>query len=225
MRSLRSLFQYFSNLTSKASASAASEVIDVTFANILVKSNNNLTASMASKSKKPTSLTSEVTRGHFLMWTKVKTKIYENPSSLCSHDFCPLCYVFCSIGVYGVEGKSKLCVLSANFPSQCLKITQNVAFEFFQFLAISINFCLIQKWPVWKHCLTASFRFSKTRQNWPFLVFLMNFWPPKMSYLHFRILAFSTNFCPINSDLSGNTIWPQASSCQKLDKTDVFWHF
>ena len=55
------------NLTSKASASAASEVIDVTFANILVKSNNNLTASMASKSKKPTSLTSEVTRGHFLM--------------------------------------------------------------------------------------------------------------------------------------------------------------
>ena len=60
-------FKISVNLTSKASASAASEVIDVTFANILVKSNNNLTASMASKSKKPTSLTSEVTRGHFLM--------------------------------------------------------------------------------------------------------------------------------------------------------------
>ena len=124
-------FKISVNLTSKASASAASEVIDVTFANILVKSNNNLTASMASKSKKPTSLTSEVTRGHFLMRTKFKTKIYENPSSLCSHYFCPLCYVFCSIRVYGVEGKSKLCVLSANFPSQCLKITQNVAFQVF----------------------------------------------------------------------------------------------
>ena len=30
------------------------------------------------------------------------------------------------------------------------------------------------------------------------------------------ILAFSTNFCPIKSDLSGNTVWPQASDFQKL---------
>ena len=32
------------------------------------------------------------------------------------------------------------------------------------------------------------------------------------SHLHLRIfliLAFSTNFCPIKSDLSGNTVWPQ----------------
>ena len=28
--------------------------------------------------------------------------------------------------------------------------------------------------------------------------------------LFFLILTFSTNFCPINIDLSGNTVWPQA---------------
>ena len=39
------------------------------------------------------------------------------------------------------------------------------------------------------------------------------------------ILAFSTNFCPIKSDLSGNTVWPQASGFQKLDKKNHFWHF
>ena len=41
---------------------------------------------------------------------------------------------------------------------------------------------------------------------------------PKMSHLKFSILAFPTNFCPIKSDLSGNTIWPQASGFQKLAK-------
>ena len=39
------------------------------------------------------------------------------------------------------------------------------------------------------------------------------------------ILAFSTNFCPIKTDLSGNTVWPQASGFQKLAKMDHFWHF
>ena len=29
----------------------------------------------------------------------------------------------------------------------------------------------------------------------------------EMSHLSFSILAFSTNFCPIKSDLSGNTVW------------------
>ena len=42
---------------------------------------------------------------------------------------------------------------------------------------------------------------------------------------HFLILAYSTNFCPIKSDLSGNTVWPQASDFQKLAKTEYFWHF
>ena len=47
----------------------------------------------------------------------------------------------------------------------------------------------------------------------------------KMSHLNFWILAFSTNFCPIKTDLSGNTVWPQASGFQKLAKMDHFWHF
>ena len=47
----------------------------------------------------------------------------------------------------------------------------------------------------------------------------------KMSHLIFLILAFSTNFCPIKIDLSGNTVWPQASDFQKLAKMEHFWHF
>ena len=46
-----------------------------------------------------------------------------------------------------------------------------------------------------------------------------------MSDLSFSILAFSTNFFPIKIDLSGNTVWPQASDFQKLAKMDQFWHF
>ena len=38
------------------------------------------------------------------------------------------------------------------------------------------------------------------------------------------ILAFSTNFCPIKTDFSGNTVWPQASVFQKLAKlTIIIW--
>ena len=46
-------------------------------------------------------------------------------------------------------------------------------------------------------------------------------------YLKCRIwiLTFSTNFCPIKSDLSGNTVWPQSSGFQKLAKMDNFWYF
>ena len=47
----------------------------------------------------------------------------------------------------------------------------------------------------------------------------------KMSHLNVWILAFSTNFCPIKADLSGNTVWPQALRFQKLAKIDHFWHF
>ena len=39
------------------------------------------------------------------------------------------------------------------------------------------------------------------------------------------ILAFPTNFCPFKTDLSGNTVWPQASGFQKLAKMNHFWHF
>ena len=48
---------------------------------------------------------------------------------------------------------------------------------------------------------------------------------PKMSHLSFSIMAFSTNYCLLKIDLSGNTVWPQASGFQKLAKMDHFWHF
>ena len=41
----------------------------------------------------------------------------------------------------------------------------------------------------------------------------------------FLILAFSTNFCHIKTDLSGNTVWPQALGFQKLAKMDHFLAF
>ena len=47
----------------------------------------------------------------------------------------------------------------------------------------------------------------------------------KKSYLNFWHLACSTKFCPIENDLSGNTVWPQASGFQKLAKMNHFWHF
>jgi len=47
----------------------------------------------------------------------------------------------------------------------------------------------------------------------------------KMSHLNFWNLAFSTNFCPIKTDLSGNTFWPQALVFPKLAKMDHFWYF
>ena len=45
------------------------------------------------------------------------------------------------------------------------------------------------------------------------------------NYSKCLILAFSTNFCPNKIDLSGNTVWPQASGFQKIAKMDHFWHF
>ena len=47
----------------------------------------------------------------------------------------------------------------------------------------------------------------------------------EMSPLNFWILAFSANFCPIKTDLSGNTVWPQTSGFQKLAKMDHFGDF
>ena len=50
-----------------------------------------------------------------------------------------------------------------------------------------------------------------------------NYW--KCYTLYFPILEFSTNFCPIKSDLSGNTIWMQASGVHKVAKMNHFWYF
>ena len=46
-----------------------------------------------------------------------------------------------------------------------------------------------------------------------------------MSHLNFWILGFSTNFCPIKTDLSGNTVWPQASVFPKNSPNWPFWAF
>ena len=58
------------------------------------------------------------------------------------------------------------------------------------------------------------------------VAFAHNVWKLlKISHLNFLILALSTNFCPIKTDLSGNTVWQQDSAFQKLFKMDNFWHF
>ena len=44
-----------------------------------------------------------------------------------------------------------------------------------------------------------------------------------MSHLKLLILVFSTDFCPIKSDLSGNAVWQQVSGFQKLAKMDHFF--
>ena len=46
-----------------------------------------------------------------------------------------------------------------------------------------------------------------------------------IAFEFFLFFAFSTNFCPIKTDMSGNTVWPQASGFQKLAKMDHFGHF
>ena len=38
----------------------------------------------------------------------------------------------------------------------------------------------------------------------------------------FEFLAFPPNFCPIKTDLSGNTVWPNASDFQLLAKLTIF---
>ena len=46
-----------------------------------------------------------------------------------------------------------------------------------------------------------------------------------MSHLNFSIMAFSINFCPIISDLSGNTVWPQTSGFSKTRQNWLFLAF
>ena len=60
--------------------------------------------------------------------------------------------------------------------AHCLKITQNVAIEFWHFPPIFVLLkltCLVT-------LFDPSFKFSKTCQNGPFLAFLINFCPLKM---------------------------------------------
>ena len=45
-----------------------------------------------------------------------------------------------------------------------------------------------------------------------------------MSHFSIYILAIATNFCPIQSDLSGNANWLKVSGFQNLAKIDHFKH-
>ena len=48
----------------------------------------------------------------------------------------------------------------------------------------------------------------------------------KCRILNFWILAFSTNFCPFNSDLSANTVWQQTYVFENSSKSTIlasFW--
>ena len=47
---------------------------------------------------------------------------------------------------------------------------------------------------------------------------------PKCLIWFSSILAFPPIFRPFKTDLSGNTVWLQASSFRKLSKMDHFWH-
>ena len=46
-----------------------------------------------------------------------------------------------------------------------------------------------------------------------------------MSHLNFSTLAFFTNFLPIKSDVSGNSVRPQALGFQKLTKLAICGNF
>ena len=72
-----------------------------------------------------------------------------------------------------------------NKRAHCLKITQNVAFEFWHFPPIFVLLkltCLVT--------LSASFRFSKTRQTWPFLAFLINFCFASLAMLNETVIRY-----------------------------------
>ena len=53
---------------------------------------------------------------------------------------------------------------------------------------------------------------------------------PPQRWARFQVMfqdiwIFPTNFCFIKSDMSGTTVWQQASGFQTLIKMDHFWHF
>ena len=76
------------------------------------------------------------------------------------------------------------------------------------------SFHRLQDLKKWK--LSSLLEFTPTHIVWKLL---------KMSHFNFWVLVFSTNFCPFKTDLSGNTVWPQASGFQKLAKIDHFGIF
>ena len=83
----------------------------------------------------------------------------------------------------------------------------------------------------WKNCIFATeVRSFLSAQKYLifqlFFTIFQNVWKLlKMSHLNCSTLEFSTNFCPIKINLSGNTVWQQVSGFQKLVKIDHFWLF
>ena len=89
-----------------------------------------------------------------------------------------------------------------------------------QFLKVTMQYAVLERYLLLKsprHIYLGPL-FKKNMKRGKHIVYKLI----KMSHW---ILAFSTNFCPIKTDLFGNTIWPQASRFQKLAKMDHFWHF
>ena len=73
--------------------------------------------------------------------------------------------------------------------------------------------------------MTASFRFSKTRHNWPFLAFLPNFCPLKMSHLSiFEFWHFSPIFVLLKMTCLV-TLFDRKLQVFKNSPMDHFGHF
>ena len=73
----------------------------------------------------------------------------------------------------------------------------------------------VKKWPKRSHFTSLQFlRHLKSKHSvWKIL---------KMSHLNFSIVAFSTNFCPIKTDLFGNTVWQASLKLSKLTIVGIF---
>ena len=85
---------------------------------------------------------------------------------------------------------------------------------------ISSAYSVTQKNLGFSKTKSEKFKFSFCKQK------LKNVWKLlKMSHLNFWILPFSTNFGPIKSDLSGNTIWPQFFCFKNSPKLTIFGNF
>ena len=67
-------------------------------------------------------------------------------------------------------------------------------------------------------CFNFYYIYERSELQWYFLDFS---YLAKCRTFDFSILSFSTHFCPIKSDLPGNTVWPQASGFQKLVKRTI----
>ena len=92
-----------------------------------------------------------------------------------------------------------------------------------------IQFWFLLLYGIFSRSICLSYRIVKENQNHVLLVLTHNghsvLKSPKMSHFKFWILAFSTNFCPTKSDLSGNTVWQQTSGFQTLAKLTIFGIF